>query len=305
MIYKTFEMQTLRRTLPVYVERFSSASDLLATLESRKPRAQLQDDAFLHGAMPKQWKKEWYGFSDPADLKDKLISGTRDDKLTYDAKRFANEAKVQDKDKLCELNLNVYGGAVCVPAYLSDSPRNMWMMRRKRVPSRILHLAIDCAVCYANSADTFRKVGSAMVKTIARLEKAGYRVRITGVISVYDDMNKSICLMSIPLKRESEVMDFRRILYPLTDVSFFRGIGFDWLSCFSKFSGNNTHLGQETQCAFDGSEEDRCLQELYEKALGKDAEYLPLRDMTEMIRRGKTEEQVQRYIESRILNTDA
>lgn len=304
MIPKNFTLKTSSGSeIPVYSESFTGPFDLLATQDARKPRTRLDSVAHLHGASPSD--PHWYGFSNSADLRDKLIKGVRDDKLTWTVKKFADAAKVQDKEKLRDMRLNVCGGAVCIPAYLSDSPKNMWMMHRKRVPSRILHLGIDASMCAWNSADTYRKVGSAMVKTIARLEKAGYRVRVTGVISVYDDVGRSICMMTLPMKMEHEVMNFRKILYPLTDVSFFRGIGFDWLACYPKFSGNNTHLGQETQSAFRSSDEDRLLQEMYEKVLGNNVEFIAMRDMASMIRSGKTEDQVQAFIESRILNTDA
>ncbi|MDO5853988.1 MAG: hypothetical protein Q4Q62_08160 [Thermoplasmata archaeon] len=287
--------------VPVLVEEFSDSGDLLRTLESREAWSSLSRFDYIHGAVP--YDPEWSGFSDGSYLRDRLEHGIRDDRLAREARRFADEAKATQQERLRKVELKMCGGVVSVPSYLSGFPRNMWMVTRQRVPSRVLHMCIDAGLSFANSAKDYRDVGEAVVKTIAGLEGAGYRVRVTAVISVHEYMRGEILMMGLPLKREGEVMDFTRVLYPLTDVSFFRGVGFSWLATNPAFNPADSGLGNETQCAFTSSNVDERLRELYEAAFGGNAEYLPLRDMAKMSRRGMSPDGLRGYVEARMLDT--
>ena len=302
MIRRRESVRDGARDVPLLVEEFSSAADLLSTLESRPAWPSLSRFDYMHGAVPLD--PEWSGFADASYLRDRLEHGIRDDRLAREARRFADEAKATQQDRLRKVDRRMYGGVACVPAYLSGMPNSMWSVTRRRVPSRILHMCIDAGLGFSNSAGDYRASGEALVKTIAGLEGAGYRVRVTAVVSAHEYMRGEVHMLGLPLKGESEPMDFARILYPLTDVSFFRGVGFAWLATNPAFNPEDGALGNELQCAFTTNADER-LSEAYEAAFGGNAEYIPIRDMAKMSRRGMDADRLRGYVESRMLDTDA
>ena len=78
-------------------------------------------------------------------------------------------------------------------------------------------------------------------KTVAKLEKAGYRIRLLAM-DAYEDRNYArraqkmfdgrhdIWVVTHMIKRENEPMNYRRVMFPLTRMAYHRGLGFAWMS---------------------------------------------------------------------------
>lgn len=289
-----------REELNVFIDRFTGPTDVLETCRKRKLKGSMlaHDDYFAENRYAEN--PRWSGFECSDDLWGKLEGGITDDSLTKDALRYAMTAKVQEEEKLRDIGRNVYGGAVIVPAVMCGDPRAMWCVKRKKVRSRIIQIGIDVTLTANFSASRYEMAGRAVVKTIARLEKAGYRVSVDVIIAVYLSGSKIIA-MTMPTKRSSEVMNFRRILYPLTDTSFFRGVGFGWIVRQPHMNPSQTGLGQSVDSAFGYSERDDKLEELYGTILGQDRHMVMLRDLA----RKNSEEEAARWLEAQLLDTGA
>lgn len=290
------------KDLRVYVDRFNGPLDVLETCRRRKLKGpMLATDDFFDETMDRHSSKPgWSGFLRASDLWDKLERGVKDDTLTKDAIRYANTAKVQHEDKLRDIGRNVYGGAVIVPAVMCGDPRAMWCVKRKKVRSRIIRVGIDVAMNANFSKERYEMAGKAVVKTIAKLEKAGYRVSVDVIVTTYLYGDKLIA-MTMPTKRSSEVMNFRKILYPLTDTSFFRGVGFGWIVRQPHMNGDETRLGTDPDTDFGWSERDDKLEELYGRILDPEAHMVMLRDLA----RKDSEEEAARWLEAQLLDTEA
>lgn len=290
-----------RSDLTLYVDRFSSPLDLLNTCRKRTLKGpMLASNDYFASSTRYAYDPDWSSFRSSDELWGKLEHGIENDELTKDAIRYATTAKVQREDKLRDIGRNVYGGAVIVPAVMCGDPRAMWCVKRKKVRSRIIHLGIDVSMNYGFSSRRYEMAGRAVVKTIARLEKAGYRVSVDIMVTTYISGGK-VLAMTMPAKRSTEVMNFRRILYPLTDTSFFRGVGFGWIVRHPHMNANDTGLGRDPDAAFSLSEMDEKLDELYGAILGPNAHVVMLRDMA---RKGD-ENEAARWLEAQLLDTEA
>ena len=301
------------KTVVCHYERFLSPNELYQKYSSpdmevsgEKARLMRCEDYFDRERNPKPSKPSWSGFSSTNMLWKKFIEGVTNDEVTKDAIKYANTAKVAKEEKLKDISRNVYGGAVIVPAVLSGDPRNMWCVKRKKVRSRIIHLAVDVAITWNFSSDSYITAGKALVRTIAKLERAGYRVGVEVMMSVYDHLNsddrgRHIIAMSYPAKRPNEVMNFRKIIYPLTDTSFFRGVGFGWI-VRNPNMGPNGALGQTSGAAFgygDRDQEDG-LSQMYGGMFPKDTVVIRFRDVAS--KRGI--EEMERFLEAQMLEVE-
>lgn len=301
------------KTVVCHYERFLSPNELYQKYSSpemalcdEKARLMRHDDFFDTERNPKPQKPSWAGFTSTSTLWKKFIEGVTNDEVTKDAMKYANTAKVSREDKLKDIRRNVYGGAVIVPAVLSGDPRNMWCVKRKKVRSRVIHLAVDVALTWDFSSDRYVTAGKALVRTIAKLERAGYRVGVEVMISVYDHMNtddrgRHVIAMSYPAKRPNEVMNFRKIIYPLTDTSFFRGVGFGWI-VRNPNMGPNGALGQTAGAAFgysDRNQEDG-LEKMYGGMFPKETVVIRFRDVASKRDMGEME----RFLEAQMLDVE-
>lgn len=307
---KEFEFDVSERHIICHYERFESPNEMyqiykgLPLIDGKLNLRHLDYFDTERDIRPK--KPGWAGFSSSESLWDRFLGGIRNDELTADAVKYATNAKVSRRDRLQDIGRNVYGGAVVVPAVLSGDPRNMWCIKRKKVKSRIIPLVIDVALTCNYTSAQYERVGQAVVRTIAKLEKAGYRVGVDVCISIYDDLHENsdgrhIIAMSYPAKRPNEVMNFRKILYPLTDTSFFRGVGFGWMVRNRNMS-NDPCLGTNTKNAFgfDPEDRDEGIDKLYKGMFGNNVIMVRSYDLANRY----TLEDAERFLEAQLLDVE-
>lgn len=264
----------------VHIDRFSSPYDLIRTVRDRDVIPGLERNDFLDPDRDRPSKDpDWNGFSQAHELVELLEEGIRDDRLTREVSAAALNARVERKDRLRDVGMNVYGGAVSVPALLSGHPKAMFCVKRRPVRTRILNLGVEIAANWSFRKQQLEEAGQAVARTVASLEKAGYRVQVTVGCSVwdYEQSGRVIIAMSMPVKGAGEPLNYRRMLYPLTDVSFWRGVCFGWIVRNPWFSCNEG-LGRETGYLFD----DEQLDAYHELIYGKGARVVRLRELATM-----------------------
>lgn len=235
-----FDMDVNRGSdeLRVFADNFSSAAELVEYCKGRKCRKGMEKHNYFNGKKPSD--ASWSDFESPEDLMNLIEAGVRDDRILADVSKYALTARVKDQDKLTQRCMDVVGGSVDVPAYLSGVPTCMHGLTRKKVKSKIVKIGVLCDVLCDINSDRYKKAGELITKTIARLEKAGYRIRLLA-LNVYDDRDyrdrgdeydgrRDIWVCSHMIKRENEPMNYRRIMFPLTRVAYLRGLGFGWMA---------------------------------------------------------------------------
>lgn len=227
------------KKIRVHAENFVSAAELVTYCKGRECVSGMEDNDFFNGRTPDN--KRWYDFKSSEDLIALVENGVSNTEVIKDAIRYARTAQVKDEEKLTRRVMDVVGGGVDVPAYLTGIPTCMYGLKRQKVKSRIVKLCIYCKALSHIDVAEYKKAGELIAKTVAKLEKAGYRIRLLAM-DAYEDRNwqsrsepkygnrHGIWIVTHMIKRENEPMNYRRVLFPLTRMAYHRGLGFGWMA---------------------------------------------------------------------------
>lgn len=220
----------------VIAENFDSAAELVRVCKERKVSPYYSSHAYFNEDLT---GGSWDDFEDSNDLIKLVENGVKDQSILDGVNRYARTARVKDEEKLTQRCMDVVGGGVDVPAYLTGVPTCMHSLKRKKVKSKVIKIGIYCHVLCDISAEQYRKAGELITKTVARLEKAGYRIRMRAV-DMYEDSGwrdrkgfdgrHTLWMVTHMVKRENEPMNYRRIMFPITRVAYERGLGFAWMA---------------------------------------------------------------------------
>lgn len=269
-------------TVKVHVERYKGAFDLLDTAEGRRCVKGLEDDDYLDEGRDRfPDRPAWAGFYRSSEARERFIAGIDDDGFAKDVARYADGIRTDEVLRYRDMRRDVRGGAVCVPAVLAGDPRGMWCVTRSKTRSRIVRLGIDAAVTSDFKREKWEKAGRDVVLTVAALEKAGYRVGIEVGMSIYESRNDTVIAMSLPVKRPEETLSLRKVLYPLTDMSFFRGIGFGWI-VRNPYMVRDDGLGTDSFRAFGYDDRDEQMTRLAEEMFSPGAVHVRMHDLCTM-----------------------
>lgn len=289
MISKKFSVETRKdRKIPVRVETFSSMGEAMRTISNRPARENYRDVCYLQTERLGGHSPGWLGFDSVDDLRDICTNGLHDTGNVTDVIRFAGKAVVQEKDKLVKKCMDVAGGAVDVPLFLSGSPECMMGLKRKKVRSRIVKTSINCEVLCDISVSEYIEAGKAISKTVASLEKAGYRVRLVANAGIWDYCHGEIAQISVVIKRENEPCNFRRMLMPLMSTAFWRGMTFNWVGTLRGFDPGSG-LGQRMDMAFSSDYKEDGLAFINRMALGDGFSRFSINDVIRMNNRNSPE----------------
>ena len=239
---KQFDMDVNNgnKRIRVIAENYTSAAELVSYCKGRKcthagykHHDYFNDDSLYGGS--------WEDFENSEELMELIKNGEQDLEKLRDVAKYAMTAQVLDKEKLITKHMDVVGGGVDVPAFLTGEPNCMYGLKRKKVKSRIIKLCIYCKALSYISAGQYKRAGELIAKTVAKLEKAGYRIRLLAM-DAYEDRNYArraqkmfdgrhdIWVVTHMIKRENEPMNYRRVMFPLTRMAYHRGLGFAWMS---------------------------------------------------------------------------
>lgn len=120
----------------------------------------------------------------------------------------------------------VYGYAPIVPNAILGIPKSMVNSRMERKKQKVVNLVIDTGVPAMVSAKEFEnEIIEAIAKAVS-LEKSGYRVRID--LSKSFNKNGKSYMLKYCLKKESQPIDIKKMIFPLSNVAISRYIAFDW-----------------------------------------------------------------------------
>lgn len=223
----------------VFAQNFTSAAELVRYCVGRSPTPGVEEYNHFNGVDP--WDKHWSDFRSSAELVKLVETGVMNKELLNEVGRYARTAQVKDEEKLTQKYLDVAGGCPVVPLFLTGTPTCMYSIKKKKVKSRIVKLCIFCKALSHISTEDYKRAGELITKTVAKLEKAGYRIRLLAM-DAYEDRNymnrpqetfdgrHGIWVVTHMIKRENEPMNYRRIMFPLTRMAYHRGLGFGWMA---------------------------------------------------------------------------
>lgn len=292
----------------IEAEEYRSPQELRDVCLGRKCRFNEEEDYFDSEVTPDC--PHWTGVRTNEEMMERFRDGSEDAKLVSDVKAYAYKAQCQSKDKLRQPVRRVSGGSVDVPRFMLDIPECMWSMAHRRVNTRIIDMSVDISVVCGTGGDEYAKAGGSICRVIAKLEKAGYRIRLHAVSNIWCDdytgpKGNHGVLLDLMLKREFEPMNYRRVIYALSDISFFRGICFGWM-VRNPDMPKDCCLGTEirrglVRSHFTHAEIDEVLDQTYTKLYGHRCVQIVMADLISQSRSGDGQAELEKKIEAQCL----
>lgn len=294
------------KRIRVHGENFSSAAELVTYCKGRKCVKFMEEHNYFNNRAPSD--SYWSDFKSSEDLVHLVERGVDDLTAIEGAAKYARTATVREHEKLTQKCMDVVGGGVDVPAYLTGIPTCMYSLKRQRVKSKIVKLCIYCKALSNISTRDYQKAGELIAKTVAKLEKAGYRIRLLAMDAYEDsyyyerpqsmfDGRHGIWVVTHVVKRENEPMNYRRVLFPLTRMAYHRGLGFGWMAVNGSpyIDGLGSSIDRVVR-------DDKEREQMFAKACGAD-DYIVLSqvDVIKYIDRNG-EEQAQKMIDSMVMS---
>jgi len=131
-------------------------------------------------------------------------------------------------EKVCHKLVNAYvGSRPNVPAYCMNIPMQMYKSEKRITNQPIISIYFDvCCSCSLDNSDFERKCCQVLSKIIL-LEKRGYRVRLNVCYlteSSFTNLRRYLGF-TIVLKSENQLINLKRLSFPLCNVGFSRGYG--------------------------------------------------------------------------------
>lgn len=285
----------------IFAENYANASEVFIVAQTRPNNGRLEKcydhlcDKHTSGS------KSWDGFETYDELRAMADFGVRNQQMVNNIQKYAHKAIVEEKDKYTTRTLNVAGGGVNVPLLLSGSPECMYSRKKAPVKSKIINMGLHCEITGEITPERYEHAGMLIAELVSKLEKAGYRLRINTMDAYYSGGGHRINVLTTVIKKENEPMNYARLLYPLTNVSFSRGMGFGW--CCRNPDFKNSGLGTYAEYAFDAYDRKLKMDEMYEKCTGlKGFTSFQIKDMINMYRE-KGDEATMKYMEARLMSS--
>lgn len=206
--------------------QFSSISELMSALDNapviydREDSSEKDDDG-----------GDWCDTSSYKEAHDAMISGKMYDNIPTDLNKYKTKGCKEKNNSF----LDVAGFAPVVPLALQNIP-NCMVNKKKTINNKIVTIVYNCATPYYVKSSEIMKTTAELMKNIIELEKDGYRVNL--YICEYNDNGKGFGYI-LKLKTDREILNIKKLCFPLVSSSFLRRIGFrvkerlfkDWVGC--------------------------------------------------------------------------
>lgn len=255
----------------VYVERFTSNSDLMETCKGRKPLFPNSYDTYTSDHFSDKtidmYGDSWSGgYKNNHELIRAWLDSKVDDKKATDVGRFTMECTATSTEKLTRRVYRNAGGAVAMGRFMAGEPQCMVAVVRQQVKSKVLDLAVDVGVSANVSTDTISALGQILAGAVAQLESIGYNMRVHALHGVLLD-NRDVILANVLIKDVRERFNPDKMLFTLADPGYVRGIMFGWIVRNPHFDDSDA-LGYPLYADYTRNPDG--LKKLYKKATGLD-----------------------------------
>lgn len=249
------------------VEIFASSIELVETCRNRK----IQDEEF------NDMSKKHYGeFEDCKGYEDALnLLNYGWDKEIESIKKIVKECGKCVYEKRITTEQSVEGFMPIVPLALNRVPNAMINARFKPIKTKTISIYYDTTCPSYYRADTIANNGKKLAEAIIKLEKNGYRVSLN-IVSSFTEGNEGK-FMAVNIKPANQLMDIKRLCFPLMHSAMSRVFGFDWYSKFPKTKYYSCY-GQNANTRY-GKEKTR---ELFKDLFGQESVFVSNSEMTDI-----------------------
>lgn len=202
------------------IETFDSFNELVRVTKSRKSN---------FGCSRIEKGGEWRGCDSLEQAQEMMLNGVNDrEKIKKIKSKIEQFHKRQEGSSYSRYN-EVYGYAPVVPNAILGLPKSMVNSKMNPKKQKVVNLIIDIGVPASVSPESFESKIIEVISKAISLEKSGYRIRID-LSKAFNksEGNKLSYILKFCLKKETQPIDIKKMIFPLSNVAITRYIAFDW-----------------------------------------------------------------------------
>ena len=253
-VIKTFQSEFWGGHLNI--EMYSSAQEMANDLETRSVTdSRFKGDPYEDRRFVGASREETYSM---------LRNGYQP---TVDALKSKMKISASGQSKRFKSYNDVAGYQPIIPNAIMGLPNSMINSSLKPIKTKVIDVYYEITCSCGTKSDDLIKAGQKMLGVIIELEAQGYRFNLYCTQGYYDD-GKGCDMVCVKVKSANQMMDLKRMSFPIGHTAFFRGIGFDW---YSKFPKGTYRFGYGSAISHSKSQNE--IQEEYRKIFGKNAIY--------------------------------
>lgn len=118
------------------------------------------------------------------------------------------------------------GFAPIVPNALLGLPNSMISTRYRNIKGKVVDFMVGTGISCGATAQQMQEGGKKILETVVKLEKRGYRVRLTTIDTFCAGNEGDVLILCV--KSENEPLTLSRITFPMMTSAMLRVMGFRW-----------------------------------------------------------------------------
>ena len=206
---------------------FNTLSDFIFSLKTNEP-LKIRNNSSVTNS---------YGFSQTNSINEAFELLEKKDTSIFDKKELD---KLISKNYDTKITKNKYENSVVgfipnVPNFCLGTPNTMITIKQDIKKVKIINIVINSCVGGGINKNSIQKKFSEILNDIILLEKKGYRVNIyllIGTINGNTENTLKYNLGIVKVKKDSEPIDLKKLVFPLVHPSFLRRFIFRYLETF-------------------------------------------------------------------------
>ena len=215
---------------------FSTLSDFIFSLKTNEPKSTRNNSSVTNS----------YSFSQTYSMSEAFDLLEKKDTSIFDKKELD---KLISKNYGTKIVKNKYEDSVVgfipnVPNFCLGTPNTMITIKQDIKKVKIINIVINSCVSGGINKNSIQKKFSEILNDIIFLEKKGYRVNIyllIGTVNGNTEETLKYNLGVVKVKKDSEPIDLKKLVFPLVHPSFLRRFIFRYLETFG--TNDFTHSG--------------------------------------------------------------
>ena len=205
--------------------QFNSISELIRTLDDA-PEISSRDNSSDDAS-----DASWCDTRSYNEARECMLYGKTYDGLSTNL----NDYKTNGCKEHNKRYLDVAGFTPIVPLAIQNIPTSM-LNKQKAINNKIINIIYECSAPWNVKSEEIMKTTKELMRNVIRLEKDGYRVNL--YVCEYNSNDNGYGYV-LKLKTDREVLNIKKLCFPLVSSSFLRRIGFrikerlfkDWIGC--------------------------------------------------------------------------
>lgn len=205
------------------IESYNSAAEVVQDCKTRK----ITDSRFnnMQDGTLGNHDAKWCGVDSYEQALDFLENGYQQ---TVEKLKIGMKANLQGQGKRITFHNDVVGYAPIVPLAIQGVPQAMLNSTMKQIKAKVVDVYYNMTASCGTDSEKIIAAGVKLLSVIVSLEQQGYRFNVYAIQNYYD---RGTCYtLKVKVKDAMQLVDLKRISFPLAHTGFFRVIGFDWYS---------------------------------------------------------------------------